>query len=161
MKTVSKVIRAINQVEAVLLGLMLCTMIVITTLQVIYRYVLNNPLIWSEELARFLFIWLVMFGAGYCVSRNKHIRVDTITNLLPQKAVRVIRAVIDILAIAVAVYLFPSAVAYAKAQMKITGVGTGISMGLIYGAVAVGIVLLVIHLSAHCILLFEREEIQA
>lgn len=43
--------------------------------QVAFRYVFGAPLIWSEELARVLLVWLVFLGAAVCVKRRGHFRV--------------------------------------------------------------------------------------
>ncbi|WP_254070713.1 TRAP transporter large permease subunit [Acidisphaera sp. L21] len=42
---------------------------------VVYRYVLNDPLVWSDELAGTLFLWLVMLGAAVAVARGEHMRL--------------------------------------------------------------------------------------
>lgn len=47
-------------------------------LQVLFRYVLNLPLTWSEEAARYLNVWAVLLGAALAVKRRDHLRVDLI-----------------------------------------------------------------------------------
>lgn len=47
-------------------------------LQVFFRYVLNLPLTWSEEAARYLNVWAVLLGAALAVKRSDHLRVDLI-----------------------------------------------------------------------------------
>ena len=49
-------------------------------LQVFMRYVLNMPLIWSEEFARYLFVWVAFIGAGYGVRRGIHISMEYFFN---------------------------------------------------------------------------------
>ncbi len=56
-------------------------------IQVITRYVFHNSLTWSEELARYLFVWLVYFSVSFTARRQKHIRIDAAINLYP-KAMR-------------------------------------------------------------------------
>lgn len=53
--------------------------------QVISRYVFNNSLSWSEELARYLFIWLAYIGISYGAKQMKHLRIDVFLNIFPQK----------------------------------------------------------------------------
>lgn len=52
-------------------------------LQVFSRYVLNHSLYWSEELARYLFIWLVFLSAAMVLRMDRHIQVTAFVDLLP------------------------------------------------------------------------------
>ena len=54
-------------------------------IQVIMRYVFNNSLSWSEELARYLFIWLVFIGISFGAKQMKHLKIDAFLNLVPKK----------------------------------------------------------------------------
>lgn len=56
-------------------------MITITLAQVFFRYVLQLPIPWSEELARYCFIWIVFLGAGIGLQRRFHLGVDIFVNL--------------------------------------------------------------------------------
>ena len=66
-----------------LLGL---TMTAVVILQVFCRYVLNYSLFWSEELARFLLVWLTFLGATVAYRRSMHPSVDIIFRRLSRKA---------------------------------------------------------------------------
>ncbi|MDR1625231.1 MAG: TRAP transporter small permease [Spirochaetia bacterium] len=58
-------------------------MTVLIFIQVIFRYVFNQPLAWSEELARFLFIWMTFVAGVVAARRGQHIGVELIVNMLP------------------------------------------------------------------------------
>ena len=49
------------------------------------RYIFNNSLSWSEELARYLFIWMVYLAIGYAAKQRKHIKIDAALWLFPQR----------------------------------------------------------------------------
>lgn len=53
---------------------------VLIILQVHYRYVLNNPLAWPEEIARNLFIWTVYLGLVKNFREDSHYRIDFLIN---------------------------------------------------------------------------------
>ena len=59
------------------------SMAALVAVQVFFRYVLNHSLFWSEELARFLLIWLTFLGASVAYHRRAHPGIDTFTLLLP------------------------------------------------------------------------------
>jgi TRAP-type C4-dicarboxylate transport system permease small subunit len=52
---------------------------------VIMRYVFHNPPAWSIEVSRFMFLWMVMFGAALVTREKSHIEIDFIVNWLPLK----------------------------------------------------------------------------
>ena len=58
--------------------------------QVIFRYVLNDPLDWSEELARFSFISLAFVGIGAAYGRRRHMFVDALIIELPPRLRRIV-----------------------------------------------------------------------
>ncbi|SKA29892.1 TRAP transporter small permease [Consotaella salsifontis] len=48
----------------------------ILVVQVFMRYVLGSPLVWAEELARYLLVWCTMIGTSLAVRESRHIVVD-------------------------------------------------------------------------------------
>ena len=71
--------------EAVVLVLLVAVMTLIVFLQVVYRYVLIQPLHLSEELARYLFIWLSILGATLGLQKRGHFGLDFFYRMLPDK----------------------------------------------------------------------------
>lgn len=65
------------------------SLLVIVAAQVFFRYVLNASLTWSEEIARYLLIWLTFVGATVGIRRHAHIAVDIAVRALPAPARRV------------------------------------------------------------------------
>jgi TRAP-type C4-dicarboxylate transport system permease small subunit len=74
---------AINSwIEYLLFGLGL-TMTVVVAVQVFFRYVLNQSLFWSEELARYLLVWLSFLGASVAYRRKAHPGIDILQAKMP------------------------------------------------------------------------------
>lgn len=82
--------RLSDQIEETFIALVLGIMVVITFANVIARYVFNSNLLWALETTVFLFAWLVLIGASYCVKKNSHLGVDVFVRMLPVGAQRVI-----------------------------------------------------------------------
>lgn len=74
-------------------------LIVVASLQVFFRYVLVAPLPWTEELSRFLLVWVAFLGAASVTRRKMHILVDYLPSKLPVRANRIIGIFIYLLAI--------------------------------------------------------------
>ena len=69
-----------------LAGLSLIVMTVLTTYQVITRYVLNNPSTWSEELVGYMFGWATMFGAAICTGERGHMNIPILVDMMKPAA---------------------------------------------------------------------------
>ena len=71
----------LDKAIAFLLVLILAVMVINVTWQVVSRYVFQSPSSFTDELSRFLLIWLGMLGSAYVAGRNEHLAID----ILPQK----------------------------------------------------------------------------
>jgi len=74
--------RAINAVEETLIAAILGAMTLITFANVVARYVFNSNILWALETTSFLFAWLVLLGASYCVKVTAHLGVDAVINIV-------------------------------------------------------------------------------
>lgn len=84
--------------------LLMSLMVVIVFANVIARYYLSASLAWSEEVARFMLIWLVFIGAVLAYVNDEHLGLDIIVQLFPRR-IRYGLAVVADLLIMVAIYL--------------------------------------------------------
>ncbi|MFA6507396.1 MAG: TRAP transporter small permease [Treponemataceae bacterium] len=62
----------------------------VVLLQVFMRYFLGSPLVWSEELARYLFVWVSLIGWVFATRSGTHIRIGAFTDNLPVSVRKVI-----------------------------------------------------------------------
>ena len=128
--------------------------VVILLCGVIARYVFHTPLIWSDELASIVFLWLAMFGAAVALQRGAHMRLSYLVDRLPPTG----RAIAEVLNIGIPLLfvalVFSASWDYAQDQDFIETPALGWS-GLIRAA-ALPVGLLLIGLSAVVQLLKHR-----
>lgn len=62
---------------------LMVSMTILVFLQVVFRYVWDNPLAWSEEIARFFFVWITFLSAANLLRIGQHISVKTFVEMLP------------------------------------------------------------------------------
>jgi TRAP-type C4-dicarboxylate transport system permease small subunit len=74
-------------------AMLLAVMFAVTLFQVFARVVLGISSVWSEELARFLYVCLVFIGAAPLIRDDEHIRVGVLTDRLTGRALTVVRLV--------------------------------------------------------------------
>ena len=70
----------LNTILNLLAGLSLTVMVVLTTYQVITRYIFNAPSTWSEELVGYLFAWSTMFGAAIVSGERGHMNIPILVD---------------------------------------------------------------------------------
>jgi C4-dicarboxylate transporter DctQ subunit len=82
--------RVINEIEETLIAVILGLMTLVTFANVIARYVFNANILWALETTVFLFAWLVLIGASYCVKTRAHLGVDVVLNIVSPAARRIL-----------------------------------------------------------------------
>jgi len=75
--------RLLGRLESVLLAAMVATITAVTFAQVFTRYVTEDPLIWTEEVARYLFVWITLVGAAAGVRAHAHFGLDILRRYAP------------------------------------------------------------------------------
>lgn len=123
-------------------------MTILVFIQVVMRYVFSNSLSWSEEMARFIFLWLSWIGASYAVKERSHFRVEMFADMLKGKARKYFEYLILIIW-----FLFSFAMAYYGTKLLLFIYDTGqcsaamdIPMTWPYASVPAGCVLMCIRL---------------
>ncbi|MBP1156737.1 MULTISPECIES: TRAP transporter small permease [unclassified Paenibacillus] len=92
MNWVDKINRHFEEIlVASLLGVITCLLF----LQVVFRYAVNLPLDWTEEMARYLFIAFTFLSASLGVKVNRHLRVDLLMALIPDSSKKVVQIIRD------------------------------------------------------------------
>ena len=79
--------------EEVLCGVMFVLMTLIINIEVIRRYVFQSPGAYSEEIARYLFIWTTYLGLSFAIREREHIVTDVLPRRLPPKINQIINIV--------------------------------------------------------------------
>ncbi|MBO6784773.1 MAG: TRAP transporter small permease [Alphaproteobacteria bacterium] len=82
--------RRIDSIEETFIAVILGLMTLVTFANVVARYVFNDNILWALETTVFLFAWLVLIGASYCVKTRAHLGVDLLLNALPPAPARVL-----------------------------------------------------------------------
>jgi TRAP-type C4-dicarboxylate transport system permease small subunit len=132
--------------EAAVLITIVAVMTLIVFLQVVYRYVLVQPLHWSEELARYLFIWLSILGATIGLQKRGHFGLDFFYRMVPDRERRFLQFLIHLLIVGVILVILIQGVKLVQATVLQKSPAMGISMGWAYACLPVGAGLITIHL---------------
>lgn len=94
------------------LALMLVAMFAAFILQIVFRYLLNLPIGWTNEISVILWIWIVLFGAAFVVREDEEIRFDLFLAAASARARRVMFLVTALALIVLYAMSFPAVLDY-------------------------------------------------
>lgn len=97
MKTLKRVSNAVNMTISYV-GISLFVILIIACVaQVFFRFVLNNSLSWTDELARYCFIWMHLIGASLLIAGGEHATVTVVLDLLHNVARKALEVLIELI----------------------------------------------------------------
>ena len=82
-----------------LAGGLLMAMTAIVLLQIVYRYVLNDSLIWTEEMSKTLMVWAAFLVAPWAYRNGANVRIEMFSDELPKLLGRVLQLVLNLLVV--------------------------------------------------------------
>ena len=130
--------RGLRRFVEVAAAVLVLAEIAILSAGVVARFVLNAPLVWSDELASILFLWLAMLGAVLALQRGQHMRLTTVVGMMPGRVASFFHVLAVGAAGLFALLLLPNAVDYAQDQWFIETPALGWSDAVRTAALPVG-----------------------
>lgn len=118
----------------ILMAFFLAVMIALVFLNVILRYVFSTGFVWSEEVARLAFIYLVYFGTVGAFRDNRHLGVEMVLAKIPDKAQKALYALIQLVIIWTMWVLAQGSLELAVQNINDRWVATQYPRALVYGA---------------------------
>ena len=94
-----KLINKLMALVSIIATLFLAASVVIVTMQIVWRYVLSHPLGWTDQMARFSFMWFTMLGIPVMFNKNIMMSFDLVIDAIPGKAHDIIEIIIRLLGI--------------------------------------------------------------
>lgn len=142
---IKKISIIVTNIEKSFLIISLVIMGIIMSLEVFFRLFLGG-LTWSEELAKYLFVWLVFIGLAYAINNDIHIRLDILILKLPEKVQKIFRVGCDVLEIIfLSILIYPS-IEYYISQCTQKTATLGVSMGIVAIVMPISFVLCIFNL---------------
>ncbi len=135
----------LNKIAEVLCSVILLTMTLVVTLQVVCRYFLGASLVWSEELSRYGLVWITFLGGSIALKKRAHMALQALVDKLspkPRKVVQIFTlfTIMGFLTIATV-----KGVQLAIFNLKQHSPAMGVPMGVVYSAIPAGCLLMMVH----------------
>jgi TRAP-type C4-dicarboxylate transport system permease small subunit len=148
--------RSVNRYVEIAVGLLVGLTVAITFVQVVFRYGLDSSLSWSEEAARYCFIWTIFLGTSVAARRGQHIVVEALVEAFPAGARRTLALAAATIGIGFfGVFAYVSWLLVDNAWTQ-TSTALQIPIALVYACAPVGAALTILHLANAALRLVAR-----
>jgi C4-dicarboxylate transporter DctQ subunit len=110
--------KAGTALETIMLVSMLTAMMLVAVGQIIMREAFGTGFGWADELVRLMVLWLAMVGSIAACRENRHIRIDALSHIMPDIAVKLIRVLVDVFAASVCLVIAFQAWRYLQIEIE-------------------------------------------
>ena len=128
------VVDRLSKVLEALIALCLALMVIMVFGNVVLRYAFNSGIAASEEVSRWLFVWLTFLGAIVAVKEHGHLGSDMLVSRLPVWGKKLCLVVGQLLMLYITWLLFEGSLAQVKINWDVQAPVTGASMAVVYSA---------------------------
>ena len=135
--------------------------IVILFVGILARYVFHRPLVWSDELASILFLWLAVLGSALAFRRGENLRMTTLVNKLSPPAQRLFAAIALAASLAFLAMILPASIEHVELEAVVMTPTLDLSMTWRTLAMPIGIGLMIVLGLLHAFRQPRREMVQA
>ncbi|BBK42596.1 hypothetical protein STVA_26160 [Allostella vacuolata] len=143
--TIDRVVLGANRVAMIAA---LAAMSAIVFVNVMLRYLTSESIVWAEEVARYLMIWMTLLGIGPVLRVGGHVAIDNLQDAVSPAAARLVRLAIVAVVLAFCLFLVWVGWRFAQRTMVQTTPVLEIPFGWVAAAIPVGGALAVWHLLA-------------
>lgn len=135
-----KMLQLFNTVMNFLMAVSLAIMAILVFGNVVLRYAFDSGIPWSEEMSRFLFVWMVFLGAIGVLKDNNHLGVDLFINKLPSGLRKGVFVISQIICLYILWLVLEGSWKLTMSSLESFAPATGLSYAYLYG---IGIILTV------------------
>lgn len=129
-----------------LLILLLLAMAIIIFSNVVLRYTTGDSIVWAEEVARHMMIWVAFLGAGLALRFGGHVAIDNLHRSVSTRTAQLLRALVLLCLSLFFIFMTISSSDYVWRTRFQSTAATDIPISFIYAAMPVGFVLMLVHL---------------
>lgn len=143
----SKLMNWIVRIIVVLISISLCFMTIITVVEVIRRYLFGLVFPWSEELVRFLLVWITFLGGSVAFRKGELVVMDMLAKYIKgKKSEIVVKVFVNTVCIGLAVFMFIKSYQILFSTSVASQFATGLNIPMIvpYAVIPLGFALIIL-----------------
>jgi TRAP-type transport system small permease protein len=126
----------------ILVGALVVVMFCLLTTQVFFRYVLNNSIVWAEEVLLYMFSWMIFLGAAVNVRRKSHVLIDAFVKVLPVRFQRALEMLVHTMLLVIFVVMTVKGAQFSYMCRYTQSMALDIPLYYTYGAIPVSFALM-------------------
>jgi TRAP-type transport system small permease protein len=130
---VAKISAFLENLLNIILASALAIMVVLVFGNVILRYFFNSGITWSEEMSRYLFVWLTFLGAIGAYQNKEHLGVDMVVKRLSKRMKKIVLVISDLLILFVLLLILDGSWKMTILNLHSVTPAVGMPLSLIYG----------------------------
>jgi TRAP-type transport system small permease protein len=146
-----KLVEGVNRAAEILTQIFLAVMVVVVFTQVIFRFIIQQPISWSEEVARYVFVGIIWMGAAVLVKDDGHPGMDLLTRNLPSSWQSAIRFLVNILVAATLGAVMITGFQLVYANMSQPSPAMELPMGIPYAAIPLAAAIMLLNLLCYVV----------
>ena len=154
-----RLVEVVNRTADLLTQILLGVMVVVVFTQVIFRFFIQQPLSWSEEVARYVFVWIIWIGAAVVVKQGGHPGMDLLTKSFSPRWQRVTEIAMALLYVATLLTVVFTGFGLVLVNMSQPSPAMELPMGIPYAAIPLAAVIMLLNLA--CYVFFPRPGLPA
>lgn len=105
---------------------------IVVLIQICLRYIFNNPLVWSEEMARYAFIWICYLGWALGTRNRSHIQINFFINLFPKMLKKIMTTFNSLLLVIFSIYMTMYGFKMTSNSIALPAITVPITIGVVY-----------------------------
>ncbi len=138
--------RLLSRLVETLVILIAGIIVAIVTAEVTLRYLFSHSMIFTEELSRYLMVWIVFLGSALAIRDGSHIRIQILVNRLGPRLQQIVKLAAYALIIAFLIFITVEGLKILPRQLQQMCITIDISLFYFYLAIPVGSILMIIFL---------------
>ena len=128
------IVRVFDNFEEWIGAVLFSVMFIVLVLQIIFRQIINQPLIWSEQLSMMIFVYIALIGVSSCIKNDEHVGLDLVEGKVSKRTAIIFEVIKYLATFIVLVFFMTIGVSLTERKYEIEVVALGISSSYIYGA---------------------------
>jgi len=117
-------------------------MFCLLTTQVFFRYVLNNSIVWAEEVLLYMFSWMIFLGAAINVRRKSHVLIDAFVKILPARSQQALEMLVYMMLLVIFVVMTVKGAQFSYMCRYTQSMALDIPLYYTYGAIPISFALM-------------------